>query len=314
MATFRSIYTRVWREDDWFQSLPPEGKLFWFYLITNPSASVAGIYRLPARTMANEVGLPLERVTELLADFTRAGKIAYGDGTVWICRMREYQTGTVEGGRISATILTRIERDLADVRDCPVKRAYLRHYGYPVPEDDQGESDPSDTVAIPYRDGSPTPAAPYRYTDTETDTVNTGGQAPVVVAPPADPLAACLDYLRQEEGVNGQPFNPAAAVARLFAARFGDTYPPNYGRLGRLAGNLSGGYVALAQMIWSAPRVEGDPHDYLAGTVRSAPNRRRGQAQGESPAQPGPPDLQLEMIRRLRHAPTGNNGAHASGD
>ena len=56
MAEFRSVKCAMWREDDWFQGLKPDERLLFIYLFTNPSAPVAGIYRLPLRTMAFESG------------------------------------------------------------------------------------------------------------------------------------------------------------------------------------------------------------------------------------------------------------------
>lgn len=320
MAIYRSIYTRIWREDDWFSELPPTAKMFWFYLITNPSTNQAGIYRLTARTMANETGLALGEISDLVAQFQREGKVDWcaAPGVVWVHRMREYQTGEVNGKRLSPSQLTGIENDLREVPDCTAKRAYLRHYGYPVPEDSDTLSDSMDTPAIGYEQGMPTVSIPSGETETEREMEQ--HNAPTAAAPVSspDPLTACLDYLRAGEGVNGQPFNPAAAVARLFTLRFGETYPSNYGRLGRLAGQLSGGYIALAQMIWAAPRVEGDPHDYLTRTAGGAPNRRRGarvpSAQGE-PEHPATPDPQLAAFRRQRaatHESNQTNGANGA--
>ena len=51
MADFRSVKCAMWREDEWFQSLVPDERLLFIYLFTNPSASVAGIYKLPLRTI-----------------------------------------------------------------------------------------------------------------------------------------------------------------------------------------------------------------------------------------------------------------------
>ena len=56
MADFRSIKTSMWREDEWYQELEIDARLFWIYLFSNPSATVAGIYKLPIRTMAFECG------------------------------------------------------------------------------------------------------------------------------------------------------------------------------------------------------------------------------------------------------------------
>ncbi len=66
-AEYRSVQTRMWREDDWFQDQPIDARLLFIYLFTNPSASVSGIYRLPLRTIIFESGLPAERVNELMA-------------------------------------------------------------------------------------------------------------------------------------------------------------------------------------------------------------------------------------------------------
>ena len=48
-AEFRSVQTRMWREDEWFQDLDTDARLLFIYLFTNPSASISGIYRLPRR-------------------------------------------------------------------------------------------------------------------------------------------------------------------------------------------------------------------------------------------------------------------------
>ena len=79
MADYRSVQTRMWREDDWFQELDVEARLFWIYLFTNPSASPAGIYRLPLRTMAFESGVSYETAQELMQRFASDGKAHYED-------------------------------------------------------------------------------------------------------------------------------------------------------------------------------------------------------------------------------------------
>ena len=74
MADFRAVKCAMWREDEWFQSLASDERLLFIYLFTNPSASVAGIYRLPLRTMAFESGIPEKRCEQILARFARDGK------------------------------------------------------------------------------------------------------------------------------------------------------------------------------------------------------------------------------------------------
>jgi DnaD/phage-associated family protein len=142
-AEFRSVQTRMWREDDWFQGLETDARLLFIYLFTNPSASISGIYRLPLRTMAFESGLPVERVQQLLNQFSEQDKAHYADGVIWVVKMRENQLP----GKISENVGKRLTKDIASIPYCDIKRRYLIAYGYPV-----------DTVSIP------------RATDTETET------------------------------------------------------------------------------------------------------------------------------------------------
>ena len=142
-AEFRSVQTRMWREDVWFQELDTDARLLFIYLFTNPSASISGIYRLPLRTMAFESGLPVERVQQLLNQFSEQDKAHYSDGIVWVVKMRENQLP----GKISPKVKTRLDKDVASIPYCELKRRYMIAYGYPI-----------DTVSIP------------RATETDTDT------------------------------------------------------------------------------------------------------------------------------------------------
>ena len=149
MADFRTIKTAMWREDDWFLDLETDAKLFWIYLFSNPSASVAGIYRLSERTMSHETGLSIERVGQLLAEFAQAGKAYFSNGVLWVVRMREHQETS------SIKVQTRIKNDIAGLpKENQVYRMYCARYGI-------------DTVSIPI----PT------VTVTVTDTVCVTGDA-----------------------------------------------------------------------------------------------------------------------------------------
>lgn len=160
MADFRSVKTAIWREDDWFQELPVDGRLLFIYLFTNPSASVAGIYKLPLRTMIFESGIPEARVVELLAQFAADGKVFYEQGIVWVRRMREHQLP----GKISHQLITRLRRDIEGIPECGLKQAYLSAYSNGT--GNMGYVYPSDTVSIPRATDTDTD----RYTDTDTET------------------------------------------------------------------------------------------------------------------------------------------------
>ena len=123
MADYRTVKTAMWAQDEWFMDLPIDAKLLWLYLFTNAHASVAGIYKLPIRTICNETGIDQERVEGLLRVFAQKGKAKHSDGTVWVVKMREHQATT------SPLVEKRIAKDVALLPDTPLKREYLKKYG-----------------------------------------------------------------------------------------------------------------------------------------------------------------------------------------
>lgn len=172
MADFRSIKCAMWREDDWFLDLPIDARLFWIYLFSNPSASVAGIYRLSLRTMANECGLSTNRIAELLDAFAKDRKAFFADGVIWVVKMREHQ------GSDSPLVQKRIAKDIAMIPpDNPVYRMYATQYHI-------------DTISIPDRTDTDT--------DTVTDTIQSGNPIPAF-----DSSASGKRYAQKMADLNG---------------------------------------------------------------------------------------------------------------
>ena len=150
MADYRSVKVEMWAQDEWFMELPIDAKLLWLYLFTNAHTSVAGIYKLPIRTICSETGIDQERVKSLLHGFAQDGKAKHSDGVVWVVKMRENQLP----GKLSPKVKTRLDKDVASIPYCELKRRYLIAYGYPI-----------DTVSIP------TPTDTDTETELQTETV-----------------------------------------------------------------------------------------------------------------------------------------------
>ena len=176
MADFRTVKCAMWREDEWFQSLTPDERLLFIYLFTNPSASVAGIYKLPLRTIAFESGIPEKRAAEIMTSFAHDGKAFYESGVVWVRRMREHQLP----GIINSKLQTRLAKDVELIPDCALKTRYLQAY--------QAQT----TVSIPYTYPTDTVSIP-RATDTDTDTDTEEESLP---APAPAPKAAFARSLK----------------------------------------------------------------------------------------------------------------------
>lgn len=175
MADYRSVQTRMWREDEWFQELDVEARLLWIYLFTNPSASPAGIYRLSLRTMAFESGVSYEAAQDLMRQFATDGKAYYEDGVVWVVNMRRLQFPTLIDGSKEWQTGIRIQRDIDAIPDrCALKAQYLAHSGYPTVYETIEHGKNVKRVSIWYPGKDDPPAIPHAkgiYTPSVNETV-----------------------------------------------------------------------------------------------------------------------------------------------
>ena len=56
MANYRQVHCRIW-VDPWFVSLDLDEKITWFYLFSNPSTSLSGLYEITVRQIAFDTGM-----------------------------------------------------------------------------------------------------------------------------------------------------------------------------------------------------------------------------------------------------------------
>lgn len=74
MAIFRKIHTQFWG-DTFVQTLSPERKYFYLYLLTNEKTKQCGIYEISTRQISYDTGYTVETVLNLLDYFISTGKI-----------------------------------------------------------------------------------------------------------------------------------------------------------------------------------------------------------------------------------------------
>lgn len=118
MANYRQIHVSIWK-DEWFLDLEPQDKLLFIYLFSNENTSLSGIYKLPIRVIAFETGLDTKYISDALTRFSKAGKVYYESGVVWVVNMRRYHE--TKSGKVQQ----RINADIAMIPDCPLKIQYL---------------------------------------------------------------------------------------------------------------------------------------------------------------------------------------------
>ena len=80
MAIFRKIHVQFWG-DVFIQTLTPEQKFFFLYLLTNERTKQCGIYEITTRQISFDTGYTVETVLRLIEFFTNNGKVVFSRGT-----------------------------------------------------------------------------------------------------------------------------------------------------------------------------------------------------------------------------------------
>jgi hypothetical protein len=82
MAKFRYIYTDFWNDQKVIERFTPEDKLFMLYLLTNKYTKQIGVYRIPLKVIAFEIGYSTESINSMIERFMNQYKlIAYDEET-----------------------------------------------------------------------------------------------------------------------------------------------------------------------------------------------------------------------------------------
>ena len=140
MANFRQIHVKIWK-DNWFLDLHPEEKLLWIYLFSNDLTNLSGIYQISQKIIAFETGLDYRWVDDALKNLQAQGKLEYEDGYIWIKKLRKYHETS------SPKVQIRIQKDLDNIPDIPIKTRYIAYYqpaipySYPMDSETQEEEE-----------------------------------------------------------------------------------------------------------------------------------------------------------------------------
>lgn len=80
MAIFRKIHVQFW-SDVFIQTLTPEQKFFFLYLLTNERTKQCGIYEITTRQISYDTGYNVETILKLIDFFERSKKILFSRET-----------------------------------------------------------------------------------------------------------------------------------------------------------------------------------------------------------------------------------------
>lgn len=127
MAKFRKIYTSFW-DDGYIETLTPESRYFYLYLLTNPETSQCGIYSISKRKIAFHTGYNIESIESLLNQLVDKGRILYNEETKELCIIHWGKYNLKRGG---APIIDCLKSELSLVKD----KSFIQVMKKGLPED-----------------------------------------------------------------------------------------------------------------------------------------------------------------------------------
>ena len=121
----RLISTGFWNDDKVLNDFSPEDKYFMLYLLCNPYTTQLGVYHLPLKKAALELGYSLDAVMTLLDRFQNKYKIIrYNCETSEVAIKNYLVHSIVRGGKPVADCL---EKDLKAVKDISLVGYVINH-------------------------------------------------------------------------------------------------------------------------------------------------------------------------------------------
>lgn len=112
MAIFRKIHTSFW-SDAFVQTLTPEQKFFFLYLLTNERTRQCGIYEITIRQISFDTGYTVETVLRLIEWFVNSGKIMFSRETseIAVKNWQKYNSSD------SPSVKNLVNKELMSVKD-----------------------------------------------------------------------------------------------------------------------------------------------------------------------------------------------------
>ena len=152
MAEYRTVKMAFWT-DPYIESLSAEGKLLYIYFFTCPLVSNLGIIETTVKRIAYETDIDAKRVATLLDAMEKSGKLVRDGNVFWLTNFIKNQCTT------SPKLLQSMKAMLQNVESKKIRHALCIRYPH-IFECSQEEVEATDTISIPYRDGTSTVSIP----------------------------------------------------------------------------------------------------------------------------------------------------------
>ncbi len=121
----RCISTGFWKDDKVLNDFSPEDKYFMLYLLTNPHTTQLGIYHLPLKVAAVELGYSIDAINVLLDRFeNKYNIIRYSKDTNEVAIKNFLRYSIVSGGK---PVMDCLEKEYDTVKDTSLIPYVLNH-------------------------------------------------------------------------------------------------------------------------------------------------------------------------------------------
>ena len=125
MALFRHVRTEFWRDAKVLEEMTPEDKLFFLYILTTGNTTQIGIYKIPKKQIAFELGYSVESINTLIDRFENHYKIIrYNPETRELAIKMWGKYNLVKGGK---PIIDCVKKEVKEVKDKSLL-AYVAQY------------------------------------------------------------------------------------------------------------------------------------------------------------------------------------------
>ena len=129
MSIKRIVDTSFWTDTKVVDSYTPEDKYFMLYLLTNHHTTQIGIYSLPKKFMAFELGYSLDTVVTLVERFQNKYKsIIYNDSTQEVSLVNYLKHSIIKGGKPVEDLLVKEINKVKDDNLILLTYENLRHH------------------------------------------------------------------------------------------------------------------------------------------------------------------------------------------
>ena len=129
MAIFRKVHVTFWR-DEFVESLTPEQKFFYLYLLTNDRTTQCGIYEITIKQMCYDTGYNDDTIKKLIDYFVGTGKVRYSIETKEIALKNWVKYNDSNSPKVKACIDNELKK---------VKNRVLIQYIYSIDTHSQEE-------------------------------------------------------------------------------------------------------------------------------------------------------------------------------